>query len=202
MVTTNDSQYEGTGGITISTNGDLPKYGSGNQIGLNIKFPVSGTYYIYTKTLTPQSGQGITLHSAGIYEYSASATTPTLYFTTNNLVNTETVKVALADNTLANVPSVSYIVKNQAITGQLTCSGGFPTTPFAYIEDASNNRVGVISLSSISGNTCNYSLTLRSYYNLTLNSGVNVYVTDGNGNLRHFTATIKGLIDSADRSFE
>lgn len=200
-ITANASYYIGELRIAISSK---PKYGPNVEVPFTFHFPVAGKYYIHTKDLTPVSGQGITVASSGIYEYTASSDnlSKTLKFVTKNLVNTETVTVALADNSSANVPSASVVLTNKPISGTFTCATEFSASPFAYIEDGSQNRVGVITLTKTSNTTCTYTLTLRSYYNLSLTSGVNIFTTDAQGNTRKCTATIKGLLESPDRTLE
>jgi hypothetical protein len=189
---------------TITVSGTSPKYGAGVAVALTIDFPVAGhTYTIKTKNLNAKAGQDLTALGDGTgFTYTPGAAgSTTLNFTTKNLVNNETVTVS-ANSSDITVNSGSYVLQNTPITGTLTCATGFSSTPFAYIEDGDGNRVGVITLTKTSTTTCTYSLTLRSYYNLKLKSGVNIHTTDASGTDRKATATIEGLLGSPARTLE
>jgi hypothetical protein len=194
---------ETAGTITVSSS-TSPNYGAGEKVALTIDFPVAGhTYTIKTKNLNAEAGQDLTALTDGSgFTYTPTAAGPkTLNFTTKNLVNNEIITVSASASDIT-VNAGSFVLKNKPITGTLTCATGFSSTPFAYIEDGDGNRVGVITLGTPSGKTCTYSLTLRSYYNLTKTSGVNIHTTDANGADRKATATIQGLLDSPSRTLE
>ena len=186
---------------TATVTATTPNYGVGNSVDLTITFPVSdGTipYKILTKNLTAVAGQGLEAIPGVGYKYTPTSASVTLHFTTNKVVCNETVKVTDFNKEISLTEAKAEL-QNNKITGTITSPSSNLT--FAYIEDASHNRIGSIALT---GTT--YTLSLYSYYSLKLSDNVTFHAvgtvtdTDNKTVSKNFskTTTLETLISNGN----
>lgn len=191
LIRTNSSYYSSKFSASVTS----PKYGNAVLVTMTINFPVADGNHTYTISTKNLSTNDLT-YSNGLYYITPTQTTQSIKFYTKNLVNNETITVK-APSTI-EVADVTCSLVNELIKGTLTCET-FRPTPFIYIEDTSGNRVGTITRSG-SGTSYNYSLTLRSYYNLTKSSTVYLLTNDKNNKLAGVKLTIADLLNNASRT--
>ena len=188
------------------------KYGIGQAANMYISIPQEAvkytdvTFFIQTDNLEPAEGNAYEMTPvSGGYQFTVPEGTQTadrreLYFRTKRIASAETVTIStVGDQALFETVSATF--ENLPVTGTVTLAGAdapqLNTSSFITLERRNGTRVGILTVTEVSGNVATYSLDLRSEYDFDMNETLTVYYNSlGNPQaIYEATTTFAELID-------
>lgn len=188
------------------------KYGIGQAANMYISIPQEAvrytdvTFFIQTDNLEPAEGNAYEMTPvSGGYQFTVPEGTQTadrreLYFRTKRIASAETVTIStVGDQALFETASATF--ENLPVTGTVTLAGAdapqLNTSSFITLERRNGTRVGILTVTEVSGNVATYSLDLRSEYDFDMNETLTVYYNSlGNSQaIYEATTTFAELID-------